>query len=413
MKKPRILAFVMAGGEGSRLYPLTTKSSKPALPFGGRYRVVDFVLSNLINSGIFAVYLLVQYKSQSLIEHIRKAWVVSPILSHHFVTVVPPQRHEGGADWFQGTADAVYQNLDLIQEHNPDLVAVFGADHVYRMDVRQMAHFHRERKAEISVAALPVPVAEASAFGIIATDAEGRVQEFQEKPKRPSPMPGDPSRAYASLGNYLFDAKALVETLEECHKRGETDFGQHVLPCAIHGHRLYAYDFSTNRVPGVKPYEEKSYWRDVGTLDAYFNAHQDLLGGKPHFDVYNPQWPIYSSNYQGPSAKIVDSTVDNCIVASGTVVQGSTLRNSVLRREVTVEKGVDMEDCLILDYVRVKRGAHLRRTIVGRYNVIDAGSRIGYDAENDSQTYHRTTSGIVVVPAGEVNNNLRAFSESD
>jgi glucose-1-phosphate adenylyltransferase len=412
MKKPKILAFVMAGGEGSRLHPLTAKSSKPALPFGSRYRIVDFVLSNLINSNIYAVYLLVQYRSQSLIEHIRKTWVVSPILSHHFVTVVPPQQHQG-ADWFQGTADAVYQNLNLIEEQSPDLVLVFGADHIYRMDIRQMVHFHRERKAEITVAALPVPVEEASAFGIIATDAEGRVREFQEKPARPDPLPTDPTRAYASLGNYLFDTKALVQTLRECHQRGGSDFGKHVLPWAMRDYRLYAYNSASNRVPGVKPYEEKSYWRDVGTIDAYFNAHQDLLGIKPHFDIFNPQWPIYSSNYQGPSPKFINSTIDNCLIAGGTLVQGSTLRNSILRREVTLEKGVELENSLILDYVRVKRGARLRHAIIGRYNVIEAGARIGYDPEADHQAYCRTPSGIVVVPPGEVSDNLRAFSESD
>ncbi len=412
MKKLKILAFVMAGGEGSRLHPLTAEHSKPSLPFGGRYRIVDFVLSNLSNSGIYAVYLLVQYKSQSLIEHIRKAWVVSPRLFHHFVTVVPPQQH-GGADWFQGTADAVYQNLNLIQEHAPDLVAVFGADHIYRMDVRQMVHFHRERKAEITVAALPVPLEEASAFGIIAVDTESRVQEFQEKPEHPSPMPTDATRAYASLGNYLFDAPVLMQVLQEAHQRGDIDFGKHVLPQALHDYRLYAYDFSTNKVPGTKPYEEKSYWRDVGTLDAYFNAHQDLLGVKPQFDTFNPQWPLYSSNYQGPPAKIIGGSIENSIIGGGTVVYGCTLRNSIIRREVTLEKGVELEDCLIMDYVRIKRGARLRRAIVDRYNVIEAGTRIGYDPEGDSQSYHRTPSGIVVVPAGKVSDALRAFSESD
>jgi dTDP-glucose pyrophosphorylase len=231
MKQPKILAFVMAGGEGSRLSPLTSDNSKPSLPFGSRYRIVDFVLSNLLNSGIQSIYMLVQYKSQSLIEHVRKAWVVSPMRNEEFVTVVPPQMMRGG-DWFQGTADAVYQNINLIQLHNPDLVLVFGADHIYRMDLQQMVDFHREREADVTVAALPVPLAEASAFGVIDTDTPGRVREFQEKPANPPPMPSDPTRAYASMGNYLFDAKVLVKALKEANERGEHDFGQNVLPQA-------------------------------------------------------------------------------------------------------------------------------------------------------------------------------------
>lgn len=252
MKQPKILAFVMAGGEGARLSPLTSHNSKPSLPFGSRYRIVDFVLSNLLNSSIQSIYLLVQYKSQSLIEHVRKAWVVSPMRNEEFVTVVPPQMMRGG-DWFMGTADAVYQNLNLIQLHNPDLVLVFGADHVYRMDLQQMIDFHHEREADVTVAALPVPIDEARGFGVIVADHAGRVNEFQEKPANPTPMPSDPSRAYASMGNYLFDAKVLVEALKAANERGEHDFGQHVLPHLKETHRLFAYDFATNKVPGPSP----------------------------------------------------------------------------------------------------------------------------------------------------------------
>jgi glucose-1-phosphate adenylyltransferase len=409
MKKSRFLTFVMAGGEGTRLHPLTAKVSKPSLPFGGRYRIVDFALSNLINSDLNAIYLLVQYKSQSLIEHIRKSWVVSPMLSGYFVTVVPPQMQRG-AEWFQGTADAVRQNLNLIEEHDPDLVIVFGADHVYRMDVKQMIAFHLEREAEISVAALPVPVEEASAFGIIATDNEGRVREFQEKPDKPSPMPNDASRAYASMGNYIFNAKVLTRALRDAREQGENDFGKHVLPRLLHDHRLYAYDFATNKVPGVKPFEEAAYWRDVGTLDTYFNAHQDLIGMWPRFNLFNPLWPIYSSNYQGPVANIIGGSIHNSILGGGTLINGANVRNSVLRREVFLEEDVELEDCIIHDYVRIRRGASLRRAIVGRYKTIAAGTRIGYDPEADSRHYHRTASGIVVVPPGDVSTALRAFN---
>ena len=410
MKQPKILAIVMAGGEGARLSPLTSQNSKPSLPFGSRYRIVDFVLSNLLNSNIQAIYLLVQYKSQSLIEHVRKAWVVSPMRNEEFVTVVPPQMRRGG-DWFQGTADAVYQNLNLIQLHNPDLVLVFGADHVYRMDLRQMVDFHREREADVTVAALPVPVADAKGFGVIVADHAGRVNEFQEKPANPTPMPSDPTRAYASMGNYLFDAKVLVEALKAANERGEHDFGQNVLPALMETHRLFAYDFASNKVPGTKPYEEPAYWRDVGTLDAYFSAHQDLLGLTPRFDVFNPQWRIFSSNYQGPVARMLDARLHNSVVAAGSLVQGASISNSIIRREVIIEDDVEIEDCIVQDYVHIKRGARLRRAIIGNYNVVEAGTRIGYDPELDRHRYKVTEGGVTVVGPGEVSVAMHAFSE--
>jgi glucose-1-phosphate adenylyltransferase len=286
----------MAGGQGSRLQPLTAARSKPSVPFGSRYRIVDFVLSNLINSQIRTIYLLVQYKSQSLIEHVRKAWTISPLLQDQFVTVVPPQMRVGES-WFQGTADAVNQNINLLEEHGPDFVVVFGADHIYRMDVSQMVDFHKERDADVSIAALPVPLDEAKSFGVIAADAEGRIQGFQEKPAKPQPMPDDPSSAHASMGNYVFSTKVLIDALQEAQRAGETDFGNHVLPRLLAaGQRLFAYDFANNVIPGIKPYERRVYWRDVGGIDAYFNAHKDVLGAEPVFDAFNPDWPIYSSN---------------------------------------------------------------------------------------------------------------------
>jgi glucose-1-phosphate adenylyltransferase len=233
------MALVAAGGQGARLRPLTDRRSKPAVPFGSRYRIVDFVLSNLVNSGICTIHLLVQYKSQSLIEHIRKAWTISPLFPDCFVTVVPPQMREG-TNWFQGTADAVCQNLHLIANQHPDLVLVFGADHVYRMDVTQMIDFHLERDADVTVATLPVPLERASSFGILEVDAEGRVCGFEEKPEHPRPMPGNPRQAYASMGNYVFSAACLVRALREAHRLGETDFGNHVLPRLLHGRRMFA-----------------------------------------------------------------------------------------------------------------------------------------------------------------------------
>jgi glucose-1-phosphate adenylyltransferase len=305
----------------------------------------------------------------------------------------------------------VYQNLNLIQLHNPDLVLVFGADHVYRMDLQQMVDFHREREADVTVAALPVPIADATGFGVIGADHAGRVNEFQEKPANPTPMPSDPTRAYASMGNYLFDAKVLVEALKEANRRGEHDFGQNVLPALMETHRLFAYDFATNKVPGTKPYEEPAYWRDVGTLDAYFSAHQDLLGLNPRFDVFNPEWRIFSSNYQGPVARMIDAHLHNSVVAAGSLVHGASIRNSIIRREVIIEDDVEIEDCVIQDYVHIRRGARLRRAIIGGYNVIEAGARIGHDPELDRRRYSVTAGGITVVGPGEVSITMRSFSE--
>jgi glucose-1-phosphate adenylyltransferase len=397
----KIMAFVMAGGEGSRLHPLTRERCKPAVPFGSRYRIVDFVLSNLVNSDIRSIYLLVQYRPQSLIEHIRKAWTISTLFSDQFVTVVPPQMTQQ-CTMFGGTADAVYQSMNLMDMHRPDLVAVFGADHIYRMDVRQMVRFHCEKGADATVAALPVPLDQASNFGIIETDAAGRISGFLEKPDHAQPMPGNTQRAYASMGNYLFNTDLLRAALEEAHQRGETDFGHHVLPRLAKTHRVFAYDFATNLIPGSKPYEEKGYWRDVGTLDAYFAAHHDVLGLEPCFDAFNPQWPIYSSHYQGPTARMIGSEVDNVLLGAATLVTGAKVRNSILRREVVVEPGAQIEDCVIMDYARIGAGTRLRRVIIDRHNQIAPGMEIGYDSERDRAAgYHVTEGGLVVLPLGD------------
>ena len=412
MAKQKVLAIVMAGGEGSRLYPLTAERSKPSVPFGARYRIVDFALSNLVNSGLHSIYLLVQYKSQSLIEHVRKAWVLPSIIPENFITVVPPQMRMG-QEWFQGTADAVYQNLNLIRQHSPDLVLVFGADHIYRMDVRQMMEFHLSRQADATVAALPVPLKEASAFGIIDADDKCRISAFLEKPENPPPMATRPTHAYSSMGNYLFNADVLEQALIEAKARGENDFGKHVLPRLIEGGKLYAYDFGQNQVPGVKAYEEQGYWRDVGTLDAYFEAHMDVLGLEPRFDVFNARWPIVSSNYQGPVAKFVEAEIHNSIISAGCLINGAKIRNSVLRREVVLEPGVEIEDCIIMDHVMIRRGAKLKRAIIDRDNVIGENERIGYDLERDRARYHVTESGIVVLPEGQPYGMLRSSFSHD
>ena len=287
----KIVAMVLAGGEGTRLYPLTAEHAKPALPFANGYRIIDFVLSNLLNSGITSIYVLAQYKPESLVQHVAQAWQPALEECGGAIKVLLPRTNTLSGQ-FKGTADAVYQHLDLLAELAPDLVAVFAADHIYRMDVRQMIAAHTERDADVTVAAVGVPVELASTFGVLSTTAESRVREFREKPKRPATVASDPSRAYASMGNYLFAPDVLEGVLEEARRRGDTDFGRDILPRLCVSHRVFAYDFGQNRVPGVQEFEERAYWRDVGTLTALAAAQQDAMGQRPRFNLWNSRWPI-------------------------------------------------------------------------------------------------------------------------
>ena len=286
-----ILAMVLAGGEGTRLYPLTADHAKPAVPFASGYRLVDFVLSNLVNSRISTIYVLAQYKPESLIKHVSAAWSPWFTDGEGTIKVLLPRSNTLGGQ-FKGTADAVYQYLDLLQAHSPDIVAVFAADHIYRMDVRQMVAFHRERRADVTVSAVAVPIRQASSFGILTTAPDGRVSEFREKPLHAAPLPSDPQRAYASMGNYLFDPCVLEDALREARRLGDTDFGRDVLPRLCSSHRVCAYDFADNRVPGVQDHEEPAYWRDVGTLAALAAAQQDAMDNPPRFNLWNRRWPI-------------------------------------------------------------------------------------------------------------------------
>ncbi len=394
----RVLAMIMAGGKGERLMPLTEQRSKPAVPFGGKYRIVDFVLSNFLNSGILAVYVLVQYRSQSLIEHLRNAWRIGGRIKQHFITVVPPQMKARGG-WYEGTADAVYHNLNLIHDFAPDLVAVFGADHIYRMDINQMIQCHRDLGAEVTVAALPVPLHAAGGFGIIEADRDDRIVGFQEKPKHPKPMPQDPDHAYSSMGNYLFDANLLVKVLEEdAAQPGSHDFGRDILPRLIKKHRVVAYNFRRNVVRGIKPYEEPAYWRDVGTLEAYWQAHMDMLGPTPLLDLRNDHWPILSDTFDGPTASFARATLEDAIVGQGSLVVDATIRRSVIGRNVHIDHGTRIEECVILDGVRIGSKARLRRVIVDRFNAIPEATEIGFSRELDKKWHRTSPSGLVVLP---------------
>jgi glucose-1-phosphate adenylyltransferase len=392
--------MIMAGGKGERLHPLTRERSKPAVPFGGRYRIIDFVLSNFVNSQLLSLYVLVQYKSQSLIEHLRLSWRTTGIVPDYFVTVVPPQMRFGSS-WYRGTADAVLQNLNLVDDFNPDVVAIFGADHVYRMDVNQMLAFHRESGADVTVAARQVRIADAPNFGVLHVDRDRRIVHFEEKPPRPKPLPDDPAHALVSMGNYIFSRQALVDALlADARRSTDHDFGRSIIPELVPGGHVYAYDFTTNEVPGVKPYEEPGYWRDVGTIESYWDAHMDLLGDSPRFDLDDRYWPVRTGQHSGPPARFIGSDVDNAQVAEGSLVKRATLRNSILGRSVWVNEGAVIEDSIIMDHTTVGKGARLRRAIIDRFNIIAADTEIGFDREADRRRFHVDPSGLVVVPRG-------------
>ena len=403
MAHPRILAFVLAGGKGERLAPLTDFRSKSSVPFGGRNRIVDFVLSNLVNSHIYSIYLLVQYKSQSLIEHVRQNWVLSSMNRDHFVAVVPPQMRMG-PEWFQGTADAVYQNINLIQDHKPELVVIFGSDHIYRMDIRQMIDFHLKRGADVTVAARPVPLPQASAFGVIVTDHERRITAFQEKPEHPAHMPGDSDRAFVSMGNYIFNRDVLIKAILHAQKRSQHDFGCHIVPRLVETGKVYAYDFGANEIPGRYPYEEQGYWRDVGTIPAFFQAHMDMLGEQPVFDLHNKQWPIHPARYKGPAAHVFNGEIQNSIISDGVVIRKARIVNSVIRQDVVIEDDAVVENSIIMDHTVIGKRCKLKGIIVDKFNILPEGLVVGDDVDTDvlNGRLHIDPSGIRVISKPEM-----------
>ena len=300
-----VLGMVLAGGRGERLYPLTRDRAKPAVPFGGKYRIIDFVLSNFVNSGIYSIYVLTQFKAQSLMEHLQEGWQISGLLRDDFVIPVPAQMRSG-VDWYRGTADAVYQNLHLIRRADPKSVAIFGADHVYKMNIRQMVEYHWQKEAEVTVAALPVRLHEATQFGVMEVDDEWRILGFEEKPERPKSIPSEPDWALVSMGNYIFETKLLLETLEDDAAKAQSshDFGRDIPPRLVkEGRRVHAYDFRKNRIPTPLKGEEPSYWRDIGTIEAYYEANMELRAVDPSLKLSNQSWPIRTVIYGYPPAK--------------------------------------------------------------------------------------------------------------
>jgi glucose-1-phosphate adenylyltransferase len=400
----RVLAFVLAGGKGTRLYPLTKERAKPAVPFGGRYRIVDFVLSNLVNSGIYSIYVLVQFKSQSLLQHLREGWEAGGLLRNHFIIPVPAQMRTPGEDWYRGTADAIYQNINLIEQAEPHLVVIFGADHIYRMNIREMIEFHVQKRAQVTISAIPVEKKEASEFGVIETEEDGSVVGFHEKKPDAPTMPGDPSRVYASMGNYIFSTKTLLDELYADAKNENTshDFGRDILPNLIGRADMFAYDFQTNRIPG-DPQGAPVYWRDVGTLDAYFEASMDLRAVSPILNLYNRQWPLRTAGYSDAPAKFIfdyegrrGQALDS-IVSGGSILSGGLVRGSVIGRGVRLHSGSYVEDSVIFDNCDIGRRAKVRRAILDKNVRIPEDATVGYDLERDRQLYYVTETGIVVI----------------
>ena len=413
-----ILGIVLAGGRGERLHPLTAHRAKPAVPFGGRYRIIDFVLSNFVNSGILSIYVLTQFKAQSLLEHLEKGWRTSDFLGDHFITPVPAQMRMG-RDWYKGTADSVYQNLYLIERHSPKLVAVFGADHIYRMNIRQMIDEHQKKDAVVTVAALPVKIAEATQFGVMEVDPDWRIIGFEEKPAHPKCIPGEPEYALVSMGNYLFNTDVLINSLTANNENGLTkhDFGHDHIPALVETQRVYAYDFRKNRVPVPFKGEEVSYWRDLGTVEAYYEANMDLCSVDPSFNLYNRSWPLRTVGYGDPPAKFVFDWYDrqgvalNSIVAEGTIISGSTVHNCVVGRNVRIHSYSQIEDSVIMDWVEIGRGCKIRRAIIDKSNVIPPGTEIGYDLHKDRERYFVSDTGIVVLGRGEPKTNWITTSQ--
>jgi glucose-1-phosphate adenylyltransferase len=400
----RVLGIVLAGGKGTRLYPLTKERAKPAVPFGGKYRIIDFVLSNFINSGIYSVYVLTQFRSQSLLQHLNEGWQFGGMLKNQFIIPVPAQMRSAGETWYQGTADAIYQNINLIEQADPHVVAIFGADHIYRMNIAGMVEFHEHQNATATVAAIPVDRKYSSEFGVIETHPDRKIAAFHEKRADAPTIPGNPECVFASMGNYVFSTRALLRALHDdaANLHSSHDFGRDILPLLVQNSEVYAYDFAENKIPGEPP-ENSAYWRDVGTIDAYYEANMDLRAVSPALNLYNRQWPLRTSGFPDPPAKFAfdmegrRGVALDSIVSGGCILSGGIVRNSVISRGVRVHTGAVIEDSIILDNCDIGRHAKIRRAILDKNVRIPARGTVGHDVEQDRRLHHVTESGIVVV----------------
>lgn len=407
LARRNVLTMILAGGQGERLFPLTKDRAKPAVPFGGRYRIVDFVINNFINSGFFKLKVLTQFKSNSLIEHITRTWRLVPEIGQ-YVDIVPAQMRRGPF-WFRGTADAVFQNLELIFDEKPEYVCVFGGDHIYKMDVNQMLQDHINNDADLTIATIPVPVDEAHHFGVVEIDDSWRVTGFVEKPKDGAKtIPDRPDMILASMGNYIFKANVMIDVLQRNALRNSgIDFGKEIIPEMYPKMKVMAYDFATNYIDGEDAINQ-GYWRDVGTVDSYFAAVMDLVAVTPLFNLYNPKWPMVSAPMHLPPAKFVfaDSKsqrigiATDSLVSDGTIISGGTINRCVLHPRVRIHSYADVDESILMDGVEIGRHCKIRRTIIDKGVKIPAGMSIGYDLDADRERFTVTDSGIVVVPKG-------------
>jgi glucose-1-phosphate adenylyltransferase len=399
--RPKVLAMVLAGGEGKRLMPLTMDRAKPAVPFGGTYRLIDFVLSNLANAEMRQIAVLTQYKSHSLDKHISLTWRMSTMLGN-YVTPVPAQQRLGPR-WYQGSADAIYQSMNLIRDEEPDYVVVFGADNIYRMDVHQMLDAHLDGGLGGTVAGIRVPRSQASAFGVIDAGADNKIKEFLEKPAEPPGLPDDPEASFGSMGNYIFTTDALIDALiaDAENEDSRHDMGGDIIPSFVSRGDAQVYDFTANEVPGSTE-RDKAYWRDVGTLDAYHEAHMDLVSVDPVFNLYNLDWPIWTYPVQMPGAKFtLDGVSRDSIVSHGCVVKGGSIETSVISPNVQVHEGATVDHSVILSHVTVGQNAVIHHAILDKHVVVPDGAQVGVDSEADeARGFYVSEGGITVVPKG-------------
>ncbi|MFT4088515.1 MAG: glucose-1-phosphate adenylyltransferase [Gordonia sp. (in: high G+C Gram-positive bacteria)] len=395
--QPHVLGIVLAGGEGKRLFPLTKDRAKPAVPFASSYRLIDFVLSNLVNGGYERICVLTQYKSHSLDRHISQTWWSSGFHGE-FITPVPAQQRLGPR-WYTGSADAIYQSMNLIDDENPEYIVVFGADHVYRMDPSQMVQRHIEAGAAVTVAGIRVARSEARAFGCIDSDEDGRITAFVEKPADPPGTPDDPDVTYASMGNYVFSTQALIDILREdaADSDSDHDMGGDIIPAFVRRGEAYVYDFNDNVVPGATEHD-RGYWRDVGTLDAFYDAHMDLVSESPAFNLYNSRWPIRGETSHLPPAKFIKGgSANDSMVGAGCIVSGATVHNSVLGTGVVIEEGAVVQGSILMPGVRIGRNAVVRNAILDKNVRISEGGQIGVDLDGDREKFTVSIGGVVCV----------------
>lgn len=396
------LTLILAGGQGERLYPLTKTRSKPSVPFAGIYRIIDFTLSNCLNSGLRRIYVLTQYKSLTLDQHIKLGWHIFNVDLGEFIYSVPPQQIVSES-WYRGTADAVYQNIYLLERHRPEMVFVLSGDHVYKMDYHQMLAYHLEKGAEFTVASIEVDKKEASRFGIIEVDEQNRIVGFQEKPKQPRALPHNPERCLVNMGVYLFNTNTLVKAvIDDAKKSSQHDFGKNVIPDVVKaGNRVYAYNFRDETTGETK------YWRDIGTIDSYYEASMDLLSADPLFDLYDERWPLRTYQRQSPPAKTLpdveggeEGIVLDSLISPGSVVSGGRVKKSILSYNVRVHSRADIVDSILMRDVTIGERSRIRKCIIDEDVFIPPNTEIGYDPQQDARRFSMTESGIVVVPAG-------------